>query len=342
MVSLATPVCGALGIDRPVAQAPIGSLTCPELAAAVSNAGGLGTLAVSWRDLAETREAVERTRALTDRPFAVNLVLDDRTVEVPVEEHLEAALDAGAPIVSFSFGDPAPHVDRCRTADVPVIAMVGSAAEADTVVDAGVDVVVAQGAEAGGHLDSDVATMALVPRVVDAVPEVPVLAAGGIGDGRGLAACLALGADGAWLGTRFVATTEAAAHEAYKRAVVEASETETVRSSLFDGGWPGRSHRTLVTDVVEAWDAAGRPPSGDRPGEGDSIAELSDGTVVERYDDLPPIEGVAGDPDELPHYAGQSAGTTDAVEPAGEVVRSLVATAAQAIERASGAVGRDG
>jgi len=341
MPGLSTPFCDVLGIDYPVAQAPIGSLTCPDLAAAVSNAGGLGTLAVTWRDPDETREAIERTRGRTDRPFAVNLVLDERTVEWPVEEHLVACLDAGAPIVSFSFGDPTPHLDRCQDAGVPVIAMVGSAGAAKSAVAAGVDVVVAQGAEAGGHLDSDESTMALVPCVVDAVPEVPVLAAGGIGDGRGVAASLALGADGAWLGTRFVATAEASAHREYKAAVVAARETDTVRSTLFDGGWPGRDHRTLVTDTVAEWDAAGRPPPGERPGEGDAVASLPDGTTVERFDDVPPVAGVTGDPDSLPQYAGQSAGTTDAIRPASEVVTSLVQEAASTIEGAADALGQD-
>lgn len=340
MPRLETPICDLFGLAYPIAQAPIGSVSTPELAAAVSNAGGLGTLAVTWQGYDATRETIERTAALTDRPFAVNLVLDDATTIHPTEEHLEVCLEAGAPIVTFSFGDPAPYVATCHDADVPVIAMVGSADEASDAASAGVDALVAQGWEAGGHLGSDVATTSLVPRVADAV-DVPVFAAGGIGDGRGIAASIALGADGAWLGTRFVATREADAHETYKRAVVAARETETVRSQVFDGGWPGRDHRTLENDVVREWKAAGRPPPGDRPGEDEQVAETADGRTVRRYDDLPPIGGVEGDAEALPQYAGQSAGTTGTVDAAGDVVETLVAETVAAAGGLSDAVGEE-
>lgn len=332
MVRLSTPLCDLLGIDHPVVQAPIGSLTRPELAAAVSSAGGLGSLAMTWHDLDGTRRAIERTVELTDRPFAVNLVLDDATTRQPTADHLSACLDAGAPLVSFSFGDPIPYVDRCHDEGVPVLATVGSAEMAASVEAAGVDVVVAQGGEAGGHLQSEVGTMSLVPRVVDAVDDVPVVAAGGIADGRGVAAVLTLGADGAWLGTRFVASEEARAHETYKRAVVAASETDTVRSQLFDGGWPGRDHRTLVNETVRGWIDAGRPRPGERPGEGETVAEFPGGDALERYDDVPPMASMEGDPATLPQYAGQSAGLTDDVRPAADIVTGLVESAAERLE----------
>lgn len=332
MARLSTPLCSALGIEHPIVQAPIGSLTRPALAAAVSNAGGLGTLALTWHDPDATRRAIRRTHALTDAPFAVNLVLDEATTERPTIAHLEDCLEAGAPIVSLSFGDPAPYVERCHEADVPVMATVGSAEMAADVEAAGVDVVVAQGAEAGGHLQSEVATMALVPRVADAVEDVPVVAAGGIAEGRTVAAALSLGADGAWLGTRFVASEEARAHETYKAAVARAAETDTMRSQLFDGGWPGRDHRVLVNETVERWVSAGRPPPGDRPDEEKIVAELPNGTGVDRYDDVPPMADMDGEPEALPQYAGQSAGLASAVRPAGEIVASLVSGAIDAIE----------
>lgn len=331
MAGLSTPLTEALGIEHPIVQAPIGSLTRPELAAAVSNAGGLGTLAVTWHDFESTREAIERTRELTEAPFAVNLVLDDATTIHSTDEHLETCLEAGAPLVSFSFGDPTPYVERCHDQGVAVLATVGNAEMATEVAAAGVDVVVAQGGEAGGHLQSDLATMPLVPRVADAV-DVPVIAAGGIADGRGVAAALALGADGAWLGTRFVASEEAGAHESYKANVATASETETIRSQLFDGGWPGRDHRTLVNETVRDWLAAGSPLPGDRPGEGEVVAEFPNGNALERYDDVPPMAAMTGDPEALPQYAGQSAGLTGDVEPAADIVESLVDSAADRLE----------
>jgi len=205
-MSRETSFTDALGLDVPIVQAPIGSATCPALAAAVADAGALGMLAVTWRDEAATREAVAETRRRTDGVFGVNVVLDPAAKDVPTETHVEACLDAGVDVFSFSFGDAAPYVDQVHDHGGVVLQSVGSAETAKRAVDAGVDVVVAQGWEAGGHVQGDVATLPLVPRVVDAVPETPVVAAGGIADGRGIAATLALGADGAWLGTRFLAT----------------------------------------------------------------------------------------------------------------------------------------
>ena len=247
-------------------------------------------------------------------------------------------LDAGASVVSLSFGDPEPHVERICGAGATAMATVGSAAEAHAAVEAGVDVVVAQGWEAGGHLQSDVATMPLVPRVADAVDaaggtDVPVVAAGGIADGRGIAAALALGADGAWLGTRFVATREANVVDDYRDRVMAAGETDTVRSDLFGGGWPGRDHRTLRNSTVEAWEAAGRPSPGERPAEGERVGRYPDGRTVERFDDDVPVAGATGDTEAWALYAGQSTGVVDSVCSAGEVVRNLVSETEAAIDR---------
>jgi nitronate monooxygenase len=336
-VRLNTRLTDLLGIEYPIVQAPIGSATCAELAAAVADSGGLGHLAVTWRSLDGTRRVIEETREATDERFAVNLALDDRTTHLPTDEHLDVVLDAGAPVVSLSFGDPAPHVDRIHEAGAVVMATVGSAEEARAAVEAEVDAVVAQGSEAGGHLQSDVATMPLVPRVVDAVAaggtDVPVVAAGGIADGRGIAATLALGAAGAWLGTRFVATHEANVVEDYRDRVADAFETDTVRTDLFDGGWPGRDHRVLRNSTVEAWEAAGRPPPGARPGEDERVGAYPDGHPVERYDDDVPVSGATGDTEAWALYAGQSAGTVDAVRPAGEVVERLATETRAALDR---------
>ncbi|MFC5970578.1 NAD(P)H-dependent flavin oxidoreductase [Halomarina salina] len=333
-MSLTTRFTDTVGVAHPVAQAPVGSVTCPELAAAVSSAGGLGSLAVTWRSPDATRDAIAEARSLTDAPFAVNLVLDDATRRYPTDDHLDACLDAGARVVAFSFGDPAPYVERVHDADALAVAMVGSAADARSVADAGVDVVVAQGAEAGGHLDGDVSTVALVPEVVDAV-DVPVLAAGGIVDGRGLAAALSLGADGAFLGTRFVATEEAQSHPTYRQHLLDAAGTDTRRTDLFDGGWPGRDHRVLRNSTVESWTAAGRPVSGERPNEGERVASLGDDDV-ERYDDDPPTPAVEGDAEAMALYAGQGVGSIEDVPPAGEVVERLVAGAESTVGRLAG------
>ena len=218
-----TSLCDRLGIEVPIIQAPMGGAVGPALAAAVSNAGGLGML-VLWRADADTiRRQLRETRALTDRPFGINLNLD-----FPQEERLATCLEERAPIISFFWKDPAALVPRAKDGGAIVLHTVGSAEEARRAVDCGVDIVVAQGWEAGGHVRGDIATLPLVPTVVDAVSPTPVVAAGGIADGRGLAAVLALGASGAWIGTRFLASEEAAIHPHYRERVLRAHVEDTV------------------------------------------------------------------------------------------------------------------
>lgn len=331
MTGFETPFCERVGIRHPVVQAPIGSATNPELAAAVSDAGGLGMLAVTWRDRDETRDVVAATREATDEPFGVNVVVDDATTDVPPVELIDASLSAGADVISVSFGPAAEYVERVHDASGILLQTVGSGEEAGPAAEAGVDVVVAQGWEAGGHVQSEVATMPLVPRVADAV-DVPVVAAGGIGDGRGLAAALALGADAAWLGTRFVTTREAGVHEEYRDRVLGARETATAYTDLFEKGWPGMPHRVLRNDTIAEWEAAGRPDPGDRPGEDDVVAHGDDGPI-ERYAEALATPDVSGSVEDMALFAGQSAGMTTEAKSAGDVVEALVTEAEAALDR---------
>ena len=307
-----------VGIDVPIVQAPIGGLAQPPLAAAVSNAGALGMLAITWLEPDEVRASIAETRELTDRPFGVNMIL-----EWPQEDRVRVALDAGVRFLSFVWGDPTPHLAAIHGAGAIAALTVGSAEQARRAVDAGVDVVVAQGWEAGGHVIGEVATMPLVPVVVDAVAPAPVVAAGGIADGRGLAAALALGASAGWLGTRFVMSAEATALPRYRELLAGAAETATLHSSVFDIGWPDAPHRTLRNPTTDAWEAAGRPAPGSRPGEGDVIARWSDGADILRYSSSSAREGVIGAVDELSLWAGQSVGLVNDVRPAGDLVRSI-------------------
>ncbi|MFE6690625.1 NAD(P)H-dependent flavin oxidoreductase [Streptomyces sp. NPDC057743] len=321
--ALTTQVCRTLGIATPIIQAPIGSATTAELAAAVSRAGGLGTLALTWDTPEEATRRIRDTRRLTDRPFGANLVLD-----FPVDHVLTTCLDEGVPIVSTFWGDPASVNERVHAAGALHLHTVGSAGEARRAVDAGVDVVVAQGWEAGGHVRGQAATMALVPAVVDAVYPVPVIAAGGIGDGRGLAAALALGAQAGWVGTRFLTAREANTHETYRAAVLRATEADTVYTRCFDGGWPDAPHRALRSPTVTAWERAGRPPSPHRPGEGEVVGTTSDDRSHLRYDDMIPTADATGDLEAMALYAGQSAGLVTRPAPAVEIVRALAEQAA--------------
>jgi len=331
-MGLATRLTDALPLEYPIIQAPIGSATSPELATAVADAGGLGMLAVTWRESDAARDALEQAIADADGPIGANVVLDPDAGGDDLATLIDACLDADPALLHLSFGDPAPYVERIHDRDVLVAGTVGSASEARAAADAGVDVVVAQGWEAGGHVQVDVATMPLVPAVVDAVPEIPVVAAGGIGDGRGIAAALVLGADGAMLGTRFVATMEAAAHDRYVDRVAEADATETVYGEPYDGGWPGQPHRTLENGTTERWEAAGRPRDG-KPGEDDVVAHGGDGEPIRRYDDALATPDVDGAIEEVPLYAGQSTELVEERRPAAEVVADLVAEARDAAAR---------
>src|ERR1700761_1462658 len=310
-----TPVCQMLGIEQPIVQAPMAAI--PRLAAAVSNAGALGMVTLTWSD--DAGAVVRETAALTARPFGGNLVL--------TEDHhrrLDAALEAGLRIVSFFWGDPSGYVQQVHDAGGVVLHTVGNAEEARRAVASGADVIVAQGLEAGGHVWGTVRAPPLVPAVVDAVAPVPVIAAGGIGDARGVAAVLALGAQAAWLGTRFLLAEEMPIHEDYRRALIAAAETDSQRyDNLYSVGWPDSPHRALRTSTSDAWEAAGRPPLAQRPGAGEVIAHFGSGEAIVRYEPAPPMTGTTGDIEALSMWAGQSVALARQPQPAADIVAEL-------------------
>jgi NAD(P)H-dependent flavin oxidoreductase YrpB (nitropropane dioxygenase family) len=314
-----TKLCEILDIGIPIVLAPMGGAVTPKLAAAVSNAGGLGTLPL-WRAEDQTvRDTVREMRSLTTKPFAVNLNMD-----FPQEDRLGVCLDEGVPVISFFWKDPSTLIPRAKDGGAIVMHTVGDAASAKRAVEAGVDIVVAQGWEAGGHVRGTVATLPLVPAVVDAVGATPVVAAGGIADGRGMAAALALGAAGVWIGTRFLASEEIAIHADYQSRVLASSETDTVYTeNLFDVGWPNAPHRTLRNSTVTAWEAAGRPSSGNRPGEGEVIASSKQRGDIVRYSSATPGPDVIGDVEALSLWAGQSTGIVRKVQPAAEILNEI-------------------
>jgi len=311
----------------------MGSAAGPALASAVSAAGGLGQLSVSFVAPSAIGGLVQEVRSATDQPFAANVLL-----EWPPEERLDTLLGAGVPAVSLAWGDPAPWVGTIHAGGALVLATVGSSEEARRAEAAGVDVVVAQGWEAGGHVWGTVATSVLVPAVRDAV-SVPVVAAGGIADGRGLAAALALGADGAWVGTRFLLAEEAPVHAVFRQLLRDATEIDTVYTDdLFHLGWEHAPHRALRNSTVALWEAAGRPPIGARPREGEEVGSRADGTPVLRYSSSLPLAGAEGDVEAFSLYAGQSVGLVADVEPAAAIVRDLVSEAESVLARLAGRV----
>ncbi|MER8384330.1 nitronate monooxygenase [Mesorhizobium sp. M0959] len=329
---IVTPLTRLLGIRHPIVSAPMGRASRPELAAAVTNAGGLGGLGFSWDSPQRIEELVGAVRRLTDdAPFLANFVL-----EWDQHQRMETALSAGARIVSFFWGDIAPYMDRAKAAGALVVHTVGTPEEARRSIDLGVDILVAQGNEAGGHVWSQLSTMVLVPLVADVAGKVPVLAAGGIADGRGLAAALMLGASGVWLGTRFLASTEAACHADYKRRLIEAAASDTIETTLFDGGWPDAPSRVLRNRTVEAWEAVGHPESGSRPGEGEEIGRTPDGNPVRRYSFASLLSGGQGEIDDFAIYAGESVGLVHEILPASDIVRALIEDAAQIMAQRAG------
>ncbi len=335
---LRTRLCELLGIELPVLGAPMGpEITSLELAAAVSNAGGLGIISFGGYPPPGLRERIRKLRTLTSRPFGVNILLEGPRLPVPESAFVDVCIEERVPLLSFFWGDPTPHVERAREAGIKTCDQVGSVSAAKRARDAGVDFVIAQGVEAGGHVAGTVSTMVLTPCVVDAVAPTPVVAAGGIAEGRGLAAALALGAEGVLLGTRLIASVECNAHDVYKRKVLAAGAEDTVRTTLFGNGWPNAHHRTLRTAFVEKWlaeEGRGSEERADEP----LIGEVTLGGMrmpLPRFGGIPPARDASGEIESMDFLAGQSAGLVREIKPAAEIVREVVTEAARILaERA--------
>jgi enoyl-[acyl-carrier protein] reductase II len=287
----------------------------------VCEAGALGSVAAVFGSGDHVGGQIERLCELTDRPFGVNHV-----VPMLDEQTFEATLEARPAAVSFALGDPGALVERVREAGARAIHQVHTVAQAREVAERGVDVVIAQGSEAGGQgMARGVGTMALVPQVVDAVAPIPVLAAGGVADGRGLAAVLALGAAGANVGTRFLATEEAGAGPEWKQRILEIESEQAVRFEAWGAIMPSSEGgydvvpRVIETDFVAAWEV--RPDQAKR--EAERLRAEIMGSVQQ------------GRPHELTPFTGQTAGLVHDLPPAAEVVRRMVAEAEDALERAA-------
>ena len=309
---LRTRLCDLLGIAHPVISAPMAGSATAALAAAVSAAGGLGMIGASGQEAGWLREEIRRVRAATDRPFGVGFVSSFPDTDAL----MRVALEERVPVVSHSFADPAPHVAAAHAAGVLVLAQVQTVAQAVAAARAGADVVAAQGTEAGGHTGTSSGTLPLVPAVVDAVADVPVVAAGGIADGRGLAAVLMLGAEGAWVGTRFVASLECGGGEWRKARIVAAGADDTILTRVYDLAldlpFPaGIAERVVRNDFTATWH--GRE------------AEVA----ARREEPRPGLDAAARaeDPRVFKVLAGNAAGLVGAVEPAGEILHRMVAEA---------------
>ena len=319
---LRTAVCDLLGIEVPIMQAAIWPATSPELVAAVSEAGGLGSIGAVFESAETVREQVARVREMTQRPFAVNHV-----VPLLDEEAFEATLEAKPAVISLALGDPAGLLDRAHATGAKVVHQVHTVEQALRVADLGVDAIIAQGSEAGGQgMALGVGVMALVPQVADAVDPIPVLAAGGVADGRGLAASLILGAQGANVGTRFLASHEASADEGWKQSILKVQSEDAVRFEAWKEIFPPSAEgayetvpRVMRTSFVEEWQ--GRQEDVRR--EAEHLRGELMSVIRERK------------PHELVPFTGQTAGMIHDVLPAGEIVRRMVSEAEEALRRTS-------
>jgi enoyl-[acyl-carrier protein] reductase II len=256
--ALKTQLCTMLGIEKPIVQAGMGYVARSELAAAVSKAGALGIIGASLISIEQLREEIRKTRDMTDKPFGVDILFatygrpspDPRVEEYTTEvrKQIDVVFEERVPVLASGLGNPAPVVPQAHELGIKVISLVGNTKNAKRVAAGGVDVIVAQGYDGGGHTGR-VGTFSVVPAVVDCVQQ-PVLAAGGIADGRGLVAALAMGAVGVWMGTRFVASREAFGHMNYKNRITEIDDEGTTRTRCFTG----KPCRVIKNRITVEWE----------------------------------------------------------------------------------------
>ncbi len=377
-MALKSRICDLLQIEYPIVLAGMGGASVPALAAAVSNAGGLGVLGAAACAPERLRAWIHETRALTDKPFGVDTLLpasvrrgsarqagaqptdpaalmaeyrqfaqdfiaregldpvDGATVMRAVEgadaqggpplfskeffeAQMEVVIEEKVPVYAAGLGNPGPWMDRLHANGTIVMAVIGKVKHAKQVVESGIDVIVAQGHDGGGH-NSPIGTISLIPQVVDAVGDrVPVLGAGGISDGRGVAAAFMLGAQGAWVGTAFLATDEAGIEDFQKEAIAEGGDADTVVSRSITG----KPARMIRNKWADAWVAAGKEPL-PMPYQSMIAGPVMAAGIAARRKDI------------LPGFAGQGIGLIHSVRPAAEVMRDLVADAERALAAAGG------
>ncbi|GJM27300.1 MAG: 2-nitropropane dioxygenase [Phycisphaerae bacterium] len=306
-----------LGLRYPILQAPIGNIATVALAAAVSNAGGMGSLALTWTEPHVAQKLVGELKAITSNPFFVNFVLS-----FPPHA-LDTALEMGAPAVTFSWGRPSDRIARVHAAGAIAGVQIASLDDARMALDDGADFLICQGQEAGGHVQSTQPLFDLLSNTVGIANPVPVVAAGGISDGEDMAQAVLAGAQAIMMGTRFVAVQESAAHDLYRTAILESQSDDSVYTYCFDGGWPNAAHRVLRNDTLTAWEAAGCPKSGDRPGEGDTLAQNDSGASIRRYDITPPTIGMNGAIHDCCLYAGAGCGKINDIPSASDVLKRI-------------------
>jgi enoyl-[acyl-carrier protein] reductase II len=315
-MAIRTPICDLLGVEHPILLAGMGGVSYAELAAAVSNAGGYGVLGMAGTTPGFIRDQMREVKSLTSKPFGVDLLAASPE---SLTESVEIIIQEGATSFVAGLGIPMPIMARLKEAGLKVMVVCGAVKHAVKAEQAGCDAVICQGSEGGGHTGL-VGTLPLVAQAVDAV-KIPVIAAGGIHDGRGLAAALALGAQGVWMGTRFIASNEAHAGALYHDAVLAAADEDTVRTRCYSG----KPMRVKKNTYVDGWEAR---PQDIQAFPMQAMLSVQNGVLGGIGGQ---IEGL--DPDRSCFAMGQSAGGVKDVRPAADIVRSIMAEAEAALKR---------
>jgi len=311
-----TPLCDLVGIKYPIVQGGMAWVGTAELAAAISNAGGLGVIGGGNAPTEEIAQEIRLARELTDKPFGLNIPL---AISEYADDIVTLCIEEGVKIMVIGAWRPGNHITRLKEAGITVIPVIASVALAKRLERQGADALIAEGMESGGHI-GDIATMPLVPQVVDAV-DVPVIAAGGFADGRGLVAALALGAQGIQMGTRFICTTECTTHENYKQAILKARD----RSTTTSGHSLGHPVRALKNPMVHQFEELER-------------RGISEAEIIEFGTGKLKLAAIEGDVKNGSVMAGQIAGMINDIVPTKELIERIVAEAEEIIGQLQGVV----
>jgi NAD(P)H-dependent flavin oxidoreductase YrpB (nitropropane dioxygenase family) len=331
---ISTRFTRAYGVEHPIAAAGMAFAgMVPSFTIAAANAGVMASFAgVGLMPTPVIEQRVREVQAATSKPFHINFI----TIYTQ-DEHIDLCIALKVRAVSFHWGAPkAEWIAKLHKAGIAVWEQVGSVEAAKKAVSSGIDCIVAQGSEAGGHNYGELPTFALVPAVRDAIGDTILLAAGGIADGRGLAGVLALGADGAWIGTRFVATLEGHVHDAYKARLIEASGSDTTRTRIFGKHHPDFNPiRVLRNRVVAQWNerAADVPDDNSKEMIVGHMDMFGMATELRKFTNLVPMPDATGDFEELPLLAGQGVGLINSIEPIADVVQKMIAQAREVLNR---------
>jgi enoyl-[acyl-carrier protein] reductase II len=324
---LETELAKEYGLAIPFVSAGMGFVALPDLVAAVSNAGGLGLLGVSPAPPPAMDAMIQATKSLTSRPFGVDLVVADTSFGPSTTDgHIEVCINEGIKVVVFFWNlPPKGWIDRLHEAGAKVWIQVGSLDGARQAVKIGADAIIVQGSEAGGHNNSNVALFSLLPATVDEIAPVPVIAAGGIADGRGVAAALALGAEAVCVGTRLVASREAYAHEEYKKRIASAQLDDVTRTHIFGPEWPDEPIKVIRNRLVSEWVGRDdRTPPPPKPPQFVGRTLLGGQEYpLPKFSAVLPTPDTSGDFEEMCLAAGESAGLVKDIKPAGLIIQEM-------------------